>query len=202
MGLVLIMAIGFAALSLPTIVWASAVFTLAMTLTFVALTGCFSANERLRLPCAGFTVFCGGYLALVFVASPLQQGVSIPPLLGTAVLHALREWQAPRIGSTHRIVNQQPIGVRLAEQTIYTTNRPGAPTSVLSQDLIIDSENRPAGMTFTNAGVTYIAAPTLSWLNHRRIGHSLAAIAHGVIGVLVGFLLAHRGSQLSRTPSP
>lgn len=194
MAIVLLAAFGFAALSSPTVFWASGCFALAVTLVFAAAVGAFAPSPYLRMPCAGFMVFGGGYLVIVFLASPQAQGASIPPLLTTEVLHMLRDWQTPRIARTQGIVDQQPTGFHVAEPTIYSTGPSNAanPKPKQSPNLIIDADYRPVGTTFTAAGITYTAVPTLSWLNHRRIGHALLAILHGFGGALIGGLIGSR----------
>ena len=82
MALVLLVAVGFAALGNPTGLWASALFTLAVFLLCVAVLGAVFRHGRRRAFWVGFATFGLAYLVLTFVSA----GLSPPPLLTTELL--------------------------------------------------------------------------------------------------------------------
>ncbi len=78
MGIVLLAAVGLAALRNPTIVWASSLFTLVVVLLCTAVLGAIAVRGPARLTWTGFAVFGWVYLGIAF---GLAQRGTVRPLL-------------------------------------------------------------------------------------------------------------------------
>lgn len=65
LAVILIAALGLAALKMANALWASTVYSLAIFATLVAVLGAIFSREGLQAFCAGFAIFCGAYLVLI-----------------------------------------------------------------------------------------------------------------------------------------
>jgi hypothetical protein len=158
-------AVGFAALHDPSVLWASAVFTVDVAAVCGALVGGLLLRGRDRARAVGFAVFAGSYLLLVFGLFPTENGVSAPPVVTRAALDVFRQWQEPLVTNKNVVV----------------------------------ADKLPRG-----EGVTGIAAArnTWNWLNHRRIGHGLAALLFGLMGACLGGWCTRRTACLEAAQRP
>ena len=86
MTAVLLLAVGFAGLRTASALWASAVFTLTVTLLAAAILGAVACRGRSRIAWLGFGVFGWTYLLATFWLWPAPNGVTAPPLLTKALL--------------------------------------------------------------------------------------------------------------------
>jgi hypothetical protein len=81
MGLVLICALWFAGLRSYSKWWVSGLFTLSVVLVGLAALIAVVRDGRIRAAAAGFAIFGGGYLLLVFGFGSFKFGMHMPPLL-------------------------------------------------------------------------------------------------------------------------
>ncbi len=90
MAVVLLLGVGFAGLRTASFLWASAVFTLTVTLLAAATLGAVACRGPFRMAWLGFGVFGWTYLLATFWLWPAPNGVSAPPFLTKALLDALQ----------------------------------------------------------------------------------------------------------------
>jgi hypothetical protein len=90
MGAVLIFAVVFAGLSAASALWASAVFTLTVTLLAGAIVGAVACRGPSRIAWLGFGVFGWTYLLATFWLWPVPNGVTAPPFLTKALLDSFQ----------------------------------------------------------------------------------------------------------------
>jgi hypothetical protein len=81
-----LLAVGFASLRTASALWASAVFTLTVTLLAAATLGAVACRGRSRIAWLGFGVFGWTYLRATFWVWPAPNGVTAPPFLTKALL--------------------------------------------------------------------------------------------------------------------
>jgi hypothetical protein len=88
MAAVLVLAVAFAGLRTASALWASAVFTLTVTLLAAAILGAVACRGPSRIAWLGFGVFGWTYLLATFWLwpGPVPNGVSAPPFLTKALL--------------------------------------------------------------------------------------------------------------------
>ena len=86
MAAVFILAVGFAGLRAASLLWASALFTSAVTLLLSAVLGAAACQGPSRMPWLGFGVFGWTYLLATFWLWPAPNGITAPPLLTKALL--------------------------------------------------------------------------------------------------------------------
>ena len=94
MAMVLYLGFGFAALRNADEFWASAAYTLAITLIAVALVGAFARNDKARTPWVGFAVFGWTYLLIVHLPAWGVGGLGFGPIRKP---HLLIEWGTARL---------------------------------------------------------------------------------------------------------
>ena len=163
MVVVLLLAVGFAGLRTASALWASAIFTFAITLLAAALLGVAATRGRSRMTCLGFALFGWIYLLTTFWLWPGPNGVSAPPFLTKALLDAV---QPPFQTPTAMTVDRGPAGEMSTE----------LPPKVAT--IVPGTRNVVTSAPFTGRVVN---------LHHyRRIGHILAALALGLLGGLLG----------------
>ena len=90
MVVVLLLAVGFAGLRTASAIWASAVFTLTVTLLAGAMLGAVACRGPSRIAWLGFGVFGWTYLLATFWLWPGPNGVSAPPFLTKALLDSFQ----------------------------------------------------------------------------------------------------------------
>lgn len=167
MALVLLLAVGFAGLHAATALWASAVFTLTVTLLAAGLLGVAASRGWRRTACLGFSIFGWVYFLATFWLWPGPNGVSAPPFLTKALMDAVRpDSNAPATMT----VDPGPAGeMRVEPPPMVSTPVPGR------------------GNISTLAPY---AGRVVNLLHYRRIAHTLAAIAFGLLGGLLATLLS------------
>jgi hypothetical protein len=180
MAAVFILAVGFAGLRTASSLWASAVFTSAITLFAIAMLAAAACRGASRMTWLGFGVFGWTYLLATFWLWPAPNGVSAPPLLTKAVLDY---FQPSSNNSTVMWIDTAPAG------------------EMSTDPLMVGSI---AARTMGIAAPTPFAGRVVNRFHYRRIGHTLAAIAFGLFGALLGTVLAARrqsadGQRPSRT---
>ena len=107
MGAVLVLAVGFAGLSTASALWASAVFTLAVTLLAGAILGAVACRGPSRIAWLGFAVFGWTYVPATFWLWPVPNGVTAPPFLAKALLGTLLAAQSEAADGQRPIMRQQ-----------------------------------------------------------------------------------------------
>jgi hypothetical protein len=167
MAVVLALAVGFTGLRTATALWASAVFTLTVTLLTTALLGAIASRGRPRMACLGFSIFGWIYLLTTFWLWPGPNGVSAPPYLTKALLDAIQP--VPQTTTTMTI-DPGPGGEMRAElPPMVTTPLRGSPNM---------------------STIAPYTGRVVNLLHYRRIGHMLAAIAFGLVGGLLSILVS------------
>ena len=175
MAVVLLLAVGFAGLRAATALWASAMFTLAVALLAAAALGAAAIRGRPRMASLGFSLFGWVYLLSTFALWPGPNGVSAPPFLTKALLDALQPAAKPPAAMT---IDPGPAGeMRTETPQIVPTFLPG------------------------NGNIAVLVpfgGRVVNLLHYRRIGHTLAALAFGLLGGLLGGILSTRGDGRRR----
>jgi hypothetical protein len=182
MALVVLIALGFGALRNPTLLWASLIFTATVAFLAMAILGTLARRGRARMTWAGVAVFGWLYLALSFGPMSNANGVTYPPFL-TQVL--VDFWQSVREASDKALLAQNP-----SWRLIRENSRPTGETIL----------NGPPNAIWIQASSSPTSLPSLppppvpffDWQNLRRIGHSLGAVLFGLLGGLIGRVLARR----------
>jgi len=164
---VLVFAVGFTGLRTASALWASALFTVTVTLLAAASLGVAASRGRARIACLGFGMFGWTYLLMTFWLWPGPNGVSVPPFLTKALLDAA---QPPLNTSAVMTIDPGPSGERSTEspQFVYT--------------VVPGTKNITTRAPFTGRVVNL--------LHYRRIGHMLSTIGFGLLGGLLGTLFS------------
>ncbi len=149
-GAVLLCGIGTAALHEATLLWASAIFTLARALLCTALLFAIVGDGRTRAAGVGYDLFGWTYLLTTFWVWPAPNGVTAPPYLSEILIDTF-----------------EPIRSDAAVTWVDT----GLPGEAI---LDVSTTSPPSPARVVNR------------LHHRRIGHTLATIACGLVGALLG----------------
>lgn len=179
MGIVLLAAVGFAALRNPTIVWASVLFTLTVMIFCSAILGAIAVRGPARLTWAGFAVFGWVYLGIAFGIGSESNGATSPPFVTQALYDSMRDWP-----STTWMVqtDSRPFGERFLDRLTLTGNLTG-------------NGRNPIAVT----QVKPVTVTRIDWINLRRVVHTLGAMAFALIGAIVGRSFAVRSK--TRPPS-
>lgn len=170
MGLVALVAVGFAALRSSSPIWASAIFTATIFLLLAGVVGAFAHRGPSRPVWLGFATFGSAYLLGAFWLWPGPNGVKAPPLLSKFLIDAL---EPGTVGTSVLTIDPGPVGESSTEtpQMYYPPPK---------------------------SGNFVVAAPfpgrVVNLLHFRRIGHSLTAILFGIAGALLGRFLASGGT--------
>lgn len=158
MGALVVLAIAFAALTGPSPVSASALYSLDLTLILAAGLVALANRGRLRLGGVGFALFGGAYLGIAFAPSPWlnDQGLRPPPLFTTVAVDALRA-SAPSFEA------RWP---RKVENTGWRSEQ----------------------FAVTRADLPFAASNTIvtDTSPYKQVAHGLAALLFGGLGALVG----------------
>jgi hypothetical protein len=96
MGLILVVAVGLAALHHPTRLWSNAAFSLAIGLDFGAVVAAIASEGRARSACSGFAVCGWGYLVLAVF--PWFEANVGPQLITTPWIESGYQWIDPEPG--------------------------------------------------------------------------------------------------------
>jgi hypothetical protein len=178
MGLVLLIAVGFAALRSPTILWASLIFTATVAFLATSILGVISRRGRARMTWAGIAVFGWIYVALSFGPVTNGNGVTCPPFPTQALIDYLRN------------VHESTRTTLLAQNPAWGIERiqhPPEGETILNRPTNAIWLQRTGGFPPAPAAI-----PFIDWMDLRRIGHSLGAIVFGLLGGLIGRVLAPR----------
>jgi hypothetical protein len=167
MAVVLVLAVGFAGLRAATALWASAVFTLTVTLLTTALLGAIASRGRPRIACLGFCISGWVYLLTTFWLWPEPNGVSTPPYLTKALLDALK-----------------PVSTSAAAMVVD----PGPAGEMRSDPVQCVTTPHPANPNVSNFAP--FTGRVVNLLHYRRIGHMLAAVGFGLLGGLLATLFS------------
>jgi hypothetical protein len=124
MALVLLVAVGFAALGNPTELWASAIFTLTVGLLCYSVVGAMFLRGRRRAYWGGFATFGWVYLILVFNILSAKTGLESPPLLTTRLLAYVDRALHPPATASERLYEA------LINPPNFTTSPVGMPMTV------------------------------------------------------------------------
>jgi hypothetical protein len=111
MAVVLFLAVGFAGLHVASVLWASALFTITVTLFAAAILGASACRGPSRMTWLGFGIFGWTYLLATFWLWPGPNGVSAPPLLTKPLLDCLGALLAILFSARNQAAGgQRPIG--------------------------------------------------------------------------------------------
>ncbi|WP_422931766.1 hypothetical protein [Singulisphaera sp. PoT] len=161
MVVTLLIAIGLAGLHAATGVWASALFTLTIFLLAASTLAAVAIQGKLRHAFSGFSIFGWIYLLTAFYLWPGPNGSYAPPYLSKALLDAVQPVASPPASMT---VDLSSGGEKFFEDP------PKVPTSI------------QPGVT----GMAPFTGRVINLYHYRRIGHTLAALAFGLLGGLMG----------------
>jgi hypothetical protein len=168
MAIVLLIGVGLAAMQSASVLWASAVFTLTVAVLSAGLLGAMARRGRARMKWAGFALFGWVYLGTTFGLWADVNGVKAPPYV---TRWGLDYWDS-KLWSVHR-VDTAPLGEVLFSR--FPAWGIGGGTSV---------GPAPGPPTAVPLALTPDA------FQFRRIGHCLAAILFGLVGAVLGRLIA------------
>ena len=172
MGLVLLVAVGFAALRSSTPIWASSIFTATFLCLTVGLLGAFAR----RGAWLGFAVFGWAYFLGVFWLWPGVNGVTAPPFVSKHLIDSLGPGTA---GTSTMTIDPGPPGESAYE----------------SPPMYVQKNAYNVGVLVPFPG------RLVNLLQYRRIGHSLTAILLGVVGAFLGrFIASREGSGIAARP--
>ena len=164
MAMILLLAIGMAALRDPTTLWASALFTAAVILCTASFLGAMAHRGVLRFSWAGIAVF--GWVYLIISLGPWPGNlVGLPPLLPS---HLMDRFQA-------YIVSDGRTSYMIEER--FDTDFKNMKTN-----RIIEGAGPPQPGGFKTVDMTI----------YQQIGHSLGAMLFGIMGAFAGRFFAVR----------
>jgi hypothetical protein len=175
MAVVFFLALGFAGLHVASVLWASAVFTLTVAGLSVAVLGAMARRGRARMTWTGFALFGWVYLGTTFGPWAAANGVTAPPYVTRLVL----DYWDSKLWSVHRAETHQS-GEELFSR--FTPVLPPPPVAAPLSPALAPTPRAPLVLT-----------PDA--FQFRRIGHCLAAILFGLVGAIVGRLMAPRDEQ-------
>ncbi len=190
MATIALIALGFAGLRTPTVLWASLIFTVTVAFLSTAILGAIARRGRARVAWAGVGVFGWAYFVLSFGPFPNQNGVTCPPFptrILVDYLRSARESTDAAISASH-----SPWAPLRPDTAPHGESMLDAPRAAFWFANPLTSPRPPAMGSPPPPPPTLPKLAYLDWLDLRRIGHSLGAILFGLIGGLVGFLIAGR----------
>lgn len=168
MGLVLLCALGFAALTHPRSVVASITYTAALTVLLFATLA--ALRGRYRTFWLGFAVVGWAYLYIALGAMSQEPNAYI---------------------LTHKVFLQlfpkMDIPWDRPQPFLASPSSPSLPPAI--------PFGLPAGASLDATVAPELFEFSPQWLSFARIGHSLAAILHGFVGGVVIVLLEHRANR-------
>jgi hypothetical protein len=171
MAIVILIGVGLAALRSASALWSSALFTLTVVVLSAAILGAMAFRGRARMTWAGFALFGWIYLGTAFGPWAEGNGLKAPPYVTRWVLDytSQRSWYANRIdtGVPGEVLFPAPSIMYGMGGGMKSGQVSGAPAPVVLVDMF----------------------------HFRRIGHCIAAIVFGLIGALVGRIMAARNDQ-------
>jgi hypothetical protein len=173
MAVIVLLAVGMAALRDPTTLWASAIFTAAVTLFAASVIGAMAHRGGTRLSWAGMSIFGWIYLIISFGPWP-GNAVEPPPLLPSCLLDHFQDYIVSD-GKTpytteERYIDYYKTMTRLRSWSPPTASLPGGFKSV---DLTV----------------------------YRQTGRSLGAMLFGILGAFAGRFFAARRERAANDGS-
>lgn len=189
MALILIAAIGFAALRGGTVLWASVTFSVVVTMLSAAVLGACAARGPERITWIGFAFFGWVYLGAAF-GPQSNGGTSIPPLLPMAAYELLLNAKWKSISSetgNSMLVNKESREEGLLKQTgLYSGDVVLFQADSMAPSVPGSYEIRNGVEANRFALMPRPAPVTVDALQLRRIVHALGALAFGLVGAAFG----------------
>jgi hypothetical protein len=180
MALIVLAAVGLAALCQPTRFWANATFSLALGLDFAAVVAAIASEGRVRSAWSGFAVCGWGYLLLALF--PWFEANVGPQLITTPLIESAYEWINPPLPGNPLLYGGSN-GVGLLDP------RFGAGWNMPQLANFVDEKPERSN---------FVPAASYSFL---RIAHSLLGIASGMAGGLLALGMARRPDDVTRSTS-
>jgi hypothetical protein len=173
-AVILLLAIGMAALRNPTELWASAVFTAAVSLFASSAVGAMAHRGVRRFTCAGLAIFGWVYLVFSF-GSWMGNSVGTPPLLPSCLLDYLQD---------HIVSDgKTPYTADVEYNTFHSK------TSVFR---LTTPPSEPSTSTRQFAPSTAAGWRRVNMTAYKQTGHSLGAMLFGILGAFAGRFFAAR----------
>jgi hypothetical protein len=198
MAAVIFIGLGFAALRSASPLWASAVFTLTVAVLSAAILGAMARRGRARLTWAGFALFGWIYFGTTFGPWADGNGVKAPPYMTRWVL----DYALARLRNTNRLVDSGGVPGEVLFSPFPTWGIGGGMGGGNGNGGGMGGGNGNArrmgryqmggGM---GGGVPGPPAAVPDALQFRRIGHCLTAILFGLVGTVLGRLIAAKDDQ-------
>jgi len=181
MGVVLICALGFAGLRSYSKWWVSGLFTLSVFLVGLAALVAVVRDGRTRAAAAGFAIFGGGYLLLVFGFGSFKFGMQMPPLLIRPAIDKLEE---PLFREAQRL----EVATKNSSRRIYLArnNFPNRSSEDFNDVTVIT--HTPSNTPLPQP----LEIQTIEAIDIRCKLQSLAAILVGMTGAGLGLAIAPR----------
>ncbi|SIO27235.1 hypothetical protein SAMN05444166_3380 [Singulisphaera sp. GP187] len=178
MSIVVVIAIGFAALKKPTELWASAIFTLALVVFLTSILGAAACRGRSRMTWLGSALFGGAYLALCFGACPRinNEGLRPPPLLVTVLLNKLKS-------DGYLVAKDWTVAAVILPQN-------SSQLSVSPNEYEVNVAIAPPRNTFlTYTDLKFDVSP------YKQISHSIGSLLFAAIGGLLSLAFTTRNGE-------
>jgi hypothetical protein len=170
MAFVMFLGVSFAALRAPTPLWSSAMFTLAVATSGVALLGLICRRGRARTTWAGYFVFGTGYLTLC--AGPWCDDHIMPYLLTTRFSDfRYRYMEHTPTEDGEQVWATYPYGQEFAEGRIFG-----------------DLNGSDFHVSLSGRGTSRFVSSQLRAISQdgfRRLCHSIAAVLIGLVGMVL-----------------
>jgi hypothetical protein len=175
MAVVLLVAVGVAALRSASDLWAGALFTLALGVLAIAALGAVSLRGRQRASWAGFAALGWGYLLLAF--GPWCDTAIRPRLLTTKLLDILAAWKAPAPQGIAMSRAPQPLRLSWDVSTFRPATGSDSSTILLDESMSVTPSNVVQWLPPVTPGP---AGPSRE--SSQDIGHALAALLVAFLG--------------------
>jgi hypothetical protein len=170
MGVVLLLALGMAALRANTVIWASAMFTAAVSLFSVAITAAMVIRGSARFTWMGMAVF--GWIYLVIAFGPWPGSTIEPPTLITdVILTCLHDY------------------ILITDNMLYSYSAPVKPHPYLNKI------GGPPGAAPPLGGYKDIGSIS----PYLQTGHCLGGMLFGIMDAVAGRLISTRRGQIETT---
>jgi hypothetical protein len=172
MAVILLFAVGMAALRAPTDLWASGMFTAAITLFSTSILGAMATRGSARLSWPVVAVFGWIYLIIAFAPRGVHP-IEPPRLLPSALLESVQD------------------SVVSDGKTPYSYN--------VVVDKIISFSTAIGGRTTPGGAILAPGMRSVDGTADQQVGASLGAMLFGILGAVVGRFLAGRIEQSEAT---
>jgi hypothetical protein len=175
MGLVLLLAVGFAALRDPAELWAGVFYSLMLVVLLAAALGAALRPGRARAPWLGFALFGWGYFLLTFGPGP-----------GTSITY--KDYYQPRsyVSDVEEIkahigVNSDLLTTKLLDASYPFVHPFPSPSYVPIEFWDWRRQQK--------SQIPFVVLWYLYRVNYQRIGHSVACLLFAFLGSLLGRVL-------------